>query len=87
MQPMNEPSGPDYLREEPASEPAPGYGERPPSYGERSSGYGERPPGYGDRSARVYSGPEGGPPACYWTRGERYWDGQRWTHARVQVCR
>jgi hypothetical protein len=76
----------------PYAEPAPsygerhGYGERPPSYGERSSGYGERP-GYGERSARVYSGPEGGPPACYWTQGERYWDGQRWTRARVQVCR
>ncbi|MGH6672627.1 MAG: hypothetical protein ACRECV_11745 [Xanthobacteraceae bacterium] len=28
------------------------------------------------------------PPApCYWTYGRPYWDGYRWVHPRVQVCR
>jgi hypothetical protein len=26
------------------------------------------------------------PPACYWTRGQAYWDGYRWVRPRVQVC-
>jgi len=38
MQPQNEPSGPDYLREEPASEPAPGYGEEPAPGAQRPDG-------------------------------------------------
>jgi hypothetical protein len=27
------------------------------------------------------------PSPCYWTYGRPYWDGYRWVHPRVQVCR
>ena len=33
--------------------------------------------------APVYVAP---PPACYWTRGEPFWNGHRWVRPRMQVC-
>jgi hypothetical protein len=73
-------------RAPPYAEPAPGYGEPAPR-ALRGPPYAEPAPRYDERSARVYSGPEGAPPPCYWAQGERYWDGQRWARARVQICR
>jgi hypothetical protein len=43
--------------------------------------YGPPPPAYyGPPPEPVYG------PACYWTRGQPYWDGYGWIYPRVRVC-
>jgi hypothetical protein len=72
------------------ADPGPWLAPRPPAelYDEPGP-----PPPYGllDRpQAPLYAAPGPGyepePQACYWTRGERVWDGYRWRQSPVQVC-